>query len=96
MKMKLEIMSLTGSSEASLEVFLVAVEALATSELLALGGFWCFSTKAEAVEADEAAVELPFFSVPFLCLKVSEVPLAFLFEATFKFVVDPNSATGAE
>ena len=86
-------MSLTGSSEAEaaqvLEVFL----AFATSELLAaaedeaeaIDGFWCFST----------TVALPFFSVlPFLCLKVSaEAPAA---EAWFKFVVDPNSATGAE
>ena len=78
-------------------VFLTAD--LGISELLAVGtkaDFWCCccpapdEAEAEATDTEAAPVEasLPFFSFPFLCLKVSD--------AWFKLVVDPNSATGAE
>lgn len=46
------------------------------------------TAEAEAAVPDAPVAPLPFFSFPFLCLKVSE--------AWFKLVVDPNSATGAE
>ena len=82
----------------TLGVFFIAD--LGISELLA--DFWwaccCCPVTDEAAEAAEGTAEavpdapvtppLPFFSFPFLCLKVSE--------AWFKLVVDPNSATGAE